>query len=120
MEPVWNGLLTCDYERTRPEATPLEWDVYTTSLITWPRVLMDDPRPYGRLRRPGIVDIDQSDHEHLTSLWHARLADPEFVRELIAQTRHDRDTAHDALDACSSGGDSEVPQRFRTYRPIGW
>ena len=86
MEPAWHGLLTCDYEHTRPDATRLEWDLYTTSLITWPHTLMAEPSPYGRLRRPGIVDIPEQDHHRLLSHWHALLADPGYVADLAART----------------------------------
>ncbi|MFJ9446424.1 hypothetical protein ACIRRH_31875 [Kitasatospora sp. NPDC101235] len=90
MEPVWNGQLTCDYEHTRPGSTPLELDLYTTSLTRWPGVFMDDPRPYGRLRRPGIVDIGESDHLALTGRWHQLLADPAYARAMVtaAEQRH--------------------------------
>lgn len=114
MEPVWNGMLTCDYERTRPAATPLGWDLYTTSLITWPAVLMDEPAPYGRLRRPGIVDIDLADHQWLTGLWHARLADPDLVTDLITRTRHDRAAATHALDECDTSHASGNATAFTT------
>jgi len=72
MDLVWNNLLTCDYERTRPGAPRVELDLYTRSLTSWPRILLGDPRPYGHLRRPGIVDIPQADHEALTSVRHQR------------------------------------------------
>jgi hypothetical protein len=99
MERVWNGLLTCDYEHTRSHATVLEWDLYTRSLINWPGTLMDEPTPYGRLRRPGIVDIPEADHSRLVAQWHTRLADPQQVALLIALTdQHKRQTVR-ALDA---------------------
>jgi hypothetical protein len=82
MEPVWRGLLTCDYEHTRPAATRLEWDLYTTSLTRWPHTLMDEPSPYGRLRRPGIVDIPEADHNRLLTRWHQLLGDPDYVTDL--------------------------------------
>ncbi|MEV7006657.1 hypothetical protein [Streptosporangium sp. NPDC051022] len=86
MDEVWNGIRTVDYEHTRPAGTPLEWDLYTRSLIAWPQVLMDVPTPYGRLRRPGLVDIDEADHQHLVGTWHTRLTDPAYVTDLIACT----------------------------------
>jgi hypothetical protein len=82
MEAVWRGLLTCDYEHTRPDATRLEWDLYTTSLTTWPRTLIDEPSPYGQLRRPGIVDIPEPDHQRLLTGWHRLLRDPDYVTDL--------------------------------------
>lgn len=123
MEPVWNGMLTCDYEHTRPEGTLLEWDLYTRSLINWPRVLMDDPTPYGRLRRPGIVDIAESDHLRLTRAWHARLADPAGADDLIRRARRNQHRTTNALDdydtalcrddlACSKRALAEVTQAF--------
>jgi hypothetical protein len=99
MEPVWNGMLTCDYEHTRPDSTLLEWDLYTRSLITWPSVLMDEPTPYGRLRRPGIVDIPEEDHQRLLTQWFTHLADPHRARDLVNRaTNRQRQTA-DALRA---------------------
>ncbi|MCM3883538.1 hypothetical protein [Frankia sp. R82] len=98
MEAVWNGILTCDYERTRPQASRLEWDLYTTSLISWPTILMDDPRPYGRLRRAGIVDIPEPTHRDLTSTWHRQLASLRYTDHLIARTTRDRTVARAALD----------------------
>ncbi|MEV8100200.1 hypothetical protein [Kitasatospora sp. NPDC085879] len=92
MERVWKGLLTCDYEHTRPGSTALELDLYTTSLTRWPLVFMDDPRPYGRLRRAGIVDIPESDHLALTDGWHHLLADPAYAAAMVtaAEQRHQR------------------------------
>jgi len=86
MEPVWNHMLTCDYERTRPTASPLEWDLYTRSLLAWPATLMNVPEPYGRLRRPGIVDIDEDDHHRLLTQWHTLLRHDDYVPDLIART----------------------------------
>lgn len=102
MEPVWNGLLTCDYERTRPGSTRLEWDLYTRSLITWPTALMDDPTPYGYLRRPGIVDVPQREHERLLTCWHALLADPDYVRDLAARATARQHHTHQALDSAEA------------------
>jgi hypothetical protein len=86
MEPVWNHMLTCDYERTRPTASLLEWDLYTRSLLAWPSTLMNVPEPYGRLRRPGIVDIDEDDHHRLLTQWHTLLRHDDYVADLIART----------------------------------
>ncbi|MEU1284503.1 hypothetical protein [Kitasatospora sp. NPDC005856] len=95
MERVWKGLLTCDYEHTRPGSTALELDLYTTSLTRWPAVFMDDPRPYGRLRRAGIVDIPECDHLALTGRWHHLLADPAYATAMVtaAERRHQRSDA---------------------------
>ena len=108
MDLVWNNLLTCDYERTRPGAPRLELDLYTRSLTSWPHVLLSDPRPYGRLRRPGIVDIPQEDHAAVTAAWHQRLADPAYVCSLIRQTADERKTATcwlDRLEQAIGAGD---------------
>jgi len=110
MEPVWNGLLTCDYERTRPQATPLEWDLYTRSLIHWPLVLMNDPQPYGQLRRAGIVDIPEPVHQAVTGRWHARLRDLDYVVDLTTQTAADRHAVTIALDSCDvARRDGDLP-----------
>ncbi|MGW4694081.1 hypothetical protein ACWEO1_17010 [Kitasatospora cineracea] len=97
MEPVWKGLLTCDYEHTRPGSTLLELDLYTTSLISWPLVLMDDARPYGRLRRLGIVDIPEPEHLALTARWHQLLADPDRAAATVAAAERRRLVADAAL-----------------------
>ncbi|MHB1592757.1 MAG: PEP/pyruvate-binding domain-containing protein [Streptosporangiaceae bacterium] len=111
MDLVWNNLLTCDYERTRPGAPRLELDLYTRSLTSWPRVLLGDPRPYGHLRRPGIIDIPRADHEALTSAWHQRLADPAYARSLIRQTADDREAAASRLDSLEHAiGAGDRPQ----------
>lgn len=106
MEPVWNDLLTCDYERTRPNATALEWELYTRSLLAWPATLLGICEPYGRLRRPGIVDIDHNIHRRLLCQWHTSLQDADYVADLITRTTQwHRDTdltltrAECALDA---------------------
>ena len=98
MEPVWRQMLTCDYERTRPDASRLELDLYTRSLISWPMVLFGETRPYGHLRRPGIVDITESDHDFITGAWHHRLTDPAYACSLIARTSSDRAAAAGRLD----------------------
>jgi hypothetical protein len=98
MEPVWRQMLTCDYERTRPDAARLDLDLYTRSLISWPMVLFGEPRPYGHLRRPGIVDIAEADHSDITRDWHHHLTDPAYVRSLTEQTSSDRTAAAGTLD----------------------
>ncbi|OHV27516.1 MULTISPECIES: hypothetical protein [Pseudofrankia] len=102
MEPVWNGMLTCDYERTRPQATPFEWDLYTRSLTRWPLILMNDPESYGRLRRSGIVDIPELVHHTITGRWHARLRNLDYVADLISRTVADRRAVALVLDACDA------------------
>ena len=111
MEPVWNHMLTVDYERTRPTASLLEWDLYTRSLMSWPATLMGDPRPYGRRRRPGIVDIDETDHNELVGRWHIQLHDPEYTGSFLrTTTQWHRDTrAHlDRLDHALDNGDASA------------
>ncbi|MFD8749453.1 hypothetical protein ACFV0O_00480 [Kitasatospora sp. NPDC059577] len=113
MERVWKGLLTCDYEHTRPGSTTLELDLYTTSLTRWPLVFMDDPRPYGRLRRAGIVDIPESDHLALTARWHHLLADPAYATAMVtaAEQRHQRaDATLLALEHQLDHGEAAEPQ----------
>lgn len=113
MEPVWNGILTCDYERTRPDASRLEWDLYTRSLIRWPAVLMGEPVPYGRLRRPGIVDVLQAQHEYLTAKWHELLASPAYTADLMASTGRDRAECAAALNSCGTGTPSMTRPALR-------
>ncbi|MGH3869121.1 MAG: hypothetical protein ACRDQ4_24005 [Pseudonocardiaceae bacterium] len=107
MEPVWNGLVVLDYEHSRPDATLLEWDLYTTSLIAWPRAWMDEPTPYGRLRRPGIVDIEHGIHDSLIAQLEEYLADPGRARLMVtrAQARQARTDAalSAAEDALADG-----------------
>lgn len=113
MEPVWSGILTCDYERTRPDASRLEWDLYTRSLIRWPAVLMGEHVPYGRLRRPGIVDILQKQHEYLTAKWHELLASPAYTAALKASTGRDRAECATALNSCGTGTASAMRPALR-------
>ncbi|MEV4091074.1 hypothetical protein [Streptosporangium saharense] len=98
MDEVWNGTRTVDYEYTRPTGTPLEWELYTRSLIAWPQVLMDVPAPYGRLRRPGLVDVDEADHQRLVGIWHTRLTDPVYVTDLVIRTTAARTRTGAALE----------------------
>ncbi len=49
MDIAWKGMLTCDYERSRPHASQLERELYTRSLTTWPSVFLGEPTP---LRNP--------------------------------------------------------------------
>ncbi|MEV4116771.1 hypothetical protein [Nonomuraea sp. NPDC049695] len=97
MDEVWNGIRTLDYEHTRPTATPLEWELYTTSVISWPLVLMDESTPYGTLRRPGIVDVPDVLHRRLVAAWHARLTETRYVGRLITSTADARARTGDAL-----------------------
>ncbi|MEV7775942.1 hypothetical protein [Kitasatospora sp. NPDC086791] len=83
MHPHSNGTVVQDYELSRPEATLLERDLYTSSLITWPTVLIGDPTPFGMLRRPGIVDIPVTDHDRLVAALAAYLDDPANARTLV-------------------------------------
>ena len=114
MEPVWRQILTCDYERTRPNATRLELDLYTRSLVSWPMVLFGETRPYGHLRRPGIVDIAESDHNHITRAWHHHLTDPAYVGSLIERTNSDRAAAADRLDQALAAGKRDRSQTAMT------
>ncbi|MFI6883740.1 hypothetical protein [Streptosporangium canum] len=107
MDEVWNGMRTVDYEHSRPTGTPVEWELYTCSLIAWPQVLMGEPTPYGRLRRPGIVDIDEPVHQQLVDAWHTRLADPIYVADLIDHTAAARARTGAALDALESSLEAE-------------
>jgi pyruvate,water dikinase len=109
VEPSWNNLLTCDYERTRPDAPKLELDLYTRSLTGWPKVMLADPRPYGRLRSPGIVDIPRATHDALTSSWHRRLADPDYALDLARRAASDRDTAARQIDLLQAALHSQGP-----------
>ncbi len=111
MEPVWNHMLTVDYERTRPTASPLEWDLYTRSLMNWPTILMGDPRPYGRLRRQGIVDIDETDHHELVRRWHIQLHDPDYTESFLRTTtqwHHDTSTHLARLEHILDNGDTSA------------
>jgi pyruvate,water dikinase len=111
VEPTWNDLLTCDYERTRPDASRLELDLYTRSLTSWPEVMLADPRPYGRLRSPGIVDIPRAAHNALTGDWHRRLADPGYARDLARRAAADRATAARQIDLLQAALHSQAPAR---------
>ncbi|MET9064436.1 hypothetical protein [Streptosporangium sandarakinum] len=109
MDEVWNGIRTVDYEHSRPDATLLEWELYTRSLIAWPQTLMNEATPYGRLRRPGIVDISEPIHQHLAGTWHTRLADPEYAAELITRTAAARARTAAALSALDAALDDAHP-----------
>jgi pyruvate, water dikinase len=61
-------------------------------------VLFGETRPYGHLRRPGIVDIAESDHNHITQAWHHHLTDPAYVGSLVERTSSERTAAADRLD----------------------
>ncbi len=98
MDIAWNGILTCDYERSRPHASPLERELYTQSLTAWPAVFLDGPRPYGSVRRPGIVDVPESDHRQLVALLHDRLAEPARAWALTQRAAAQRKGAAVALD----------------------
>ncbi|WP_316527574.1 hypothetical protein [Kitasatospora brasiliensis] len=123
MEPVWKGQLTCDYEHTRPGSTLLELDLYTASLLRWPLIFMDDPRPYGRVRRPGIVDIPEPDHLVLTRRWHDLLADPAYASAMVAAAEQRKLLADTALHATEHeldrGGAAELPLARATEAFLG-
>jgi hypothetical protein len=98
MDIAWNGILTCDYERTRPQGSPLEWELYTRSLTAWPAVFLGSPTPYGTVRRPGIVDIPEADHSQLVGQLHERLAQPGHARGLADRAAEQRRDASGALE----------------------
>jgi hypothetical protein len=100
MHTTWKGIVVQDYELSRPDSTRLEWDLYTTSLITWPKVWMDEPVPYGRLRRPGIVDIDRDVHARLVAQLEEYLADPGRALTVVERAIGDQErTAHAVAEA---------------------
>jgi hypothetical protein len=98
MDIAWNGMLTCDYERTRPQASPLERELYTRSLTAWPAVFLSSPTPYGTIRRPGIVDIPEPEHSQLVGQLHEHLAHPGHARGLADRAAAQRQVAAAALD----------------------
>ncbi|GII84422.1 hypothetical protein Ssi03_24120 [Sphaerisporangium siamense] len=62
MEIRWRDLVICDYEIDLMEGAAgrgalVEYDLYGRGLRVAPRVLLDDPAPLGRVRRPGVVDV---------------------------------------------------------------
>ncbi|MDJ0342790.1 hypothetical protein QMK19_23080 [Streptomyces sp. H10-C2] len=93
MDTAWRDRVVQDYEISRPASTRLEFGLYTTSLIAWPAVWMDDPTPYGVLRRPGIVDIDQAVHEELMQRLAAHLSDPARAQAVVTRAVGHRERA---------------------------
>ncbi|MFC5183193.1 hypothetical protein [Actinomadura harenae] len=63
MELRWRGVVTADYEMELDHGALVERDLYGRGLRAAPCVLLDDPRPLGRTRRPGVVDIDVEVYE---------------------------------------------------------
>ncbi|MEU8759525.1 hypothetical protein [Streptomyces sp. NPDC048659] len=97
MDTLWRDLVVQDYEISRPASTLLEFDLYTTSLMSWPATWMNDPTPFGVLRRPGIVDIDRSVHDHLVSRLADHLADPTRAQTFVTRAVGHRERTAAAL-----------------------
>ncbi|MBV7674186.1 hypothetical protein STHAL_32580 [Streptomyces halstedii] len=97
MDTLWRHLVVQDYEISRPASTRLEFDLYTTSLTAWPAVWMDDPTPYGVLRRPGIVDIDRTVHEKLVGRLADHLFDPARAQAVVTRAVGHRERTAAAL-----------------------
>ncbi|MEU2354397.1 hypothetical protein ABZ599_15765 [Streptomyces misionensis] len=97
MDTLWRDLVVQDYEISRPASTLLEFDLYTTSLMSWPATWMNDPTPFGVLRRPGIVDIDRSVHDHLVRRLADHLADPARAQTFVTRAVSHRERTAAAL-----------------------
>jgi hypothetical protein len=97
MDTLWRDIVVQDYEISRPASTVLEFDLYTTSLRAWPAVWMDDPTPYGVLRRPGIVDIDRAVHEDLVERLADHLFDPVRAQAVVVRAVGHRERTAAAL-----------------------
>lgn len=97
MDTLWRDLVVQDYEISRPDSTLLEYDLYTTSLISWPATWMNDPTAFGVLRRPGIVDIDRTLHDHLVQRLADHLGDPARAQTFVTRAVGHRERTTAAL-----------------------
>ena len=111
MTAAWNGTLTCDYGQDKNGASRVELDLYSSSLIAWPSVILQVLEPYGALRRPGIVDVPEADHCRLTVLLRDRLAAPVQAHAIAARAEAARAAAAAALDAAESRPSSAAALR---------
>jgi hypothetical protein len=68
---------------------------------------MQNPTPYGALRRPGVVDIHQAVHEDLVGRLAAYLATPPGRGAVVTRTVGDRERA--ALLLIVSSAHSPTP-----------
>ncbi|MFJ1662403.1 hypothetical protein [Streptomyces anthocyanicus] len=126
MDTPWRDLVVQDYEVSRPDSTPLEFDLYTTSLIAWPITWMNDPTPFGVLRRPGIVDIDRTVHDQLVQrladhLWDPARAQTFVIRAVSHRERTAAALAHaeEALaDADTATAGAALAEATRAFLPV--
>ncbi|NRQ32113.1 hypothetical protein HII36_09715 [Nonomuraea sp. NN258] len=80
MEIRWRDLVICDYEVALADGVSgrgavVEYDLYGRGLHIAPRVLLDDPAPLGRIRRPGIVDVPATEYDAFCAAVQHRLLD---------------------------------------------
>ncbi|MBX7266893.1 hypothetical protein KIF24_13235 [Micromonospora sp. Llam7] len=85
MESRWRDLVILDYEVDFPAASRLELALYSAGAALFPRVLLGEPAPWGRHRRPGVLEIPAVRYDRLLDDFGARCADPSFVRRLGAR-----------------------------------
>lgn len=72
-------MVIVDYEIGLPDHAVAEWELYSQGLLYVPAVLLDDARPWGRQRRPGIVDISEDRYDTMPLRIAERLLDLDAV-----------------------------------------
>ncbi|MGH3833232.1 MAG: hypothetical protein ACRDRS_22825 [Pseudonocardiaceae bacterium] len=87
METRWRGTVIVDYEIGLPDHAVVEWELYSQGLLRVPAVLLGEPRPWGRQRRPGVVDIPEADYDVVSARIARLTLDLDGVRRLAAQAR---------------------------------
>lgn len=85
METRWRDLVIVDYEIGLPGRAALEWELYSQGMLRVPTVLLDEPHPFGRQRRPGIIDIPEDEYEAVLARIAQLLLDLDGVRCLAAR-----------------------------------
>lgn len=65
MQVRWRDLVIIDYEVDFPAATGYELGLYSSGLQLFPKVVLGIDRVWGRLRRPGLVDIPEALYEEI-------------------------------------------------------
>jgi len=85
VETRWRDLVIVDYEIGLPGRAALEWELYSQGMLRVPTVLLDEPHPFGRQRRPGIIDIPEGEYDVVLARIAQLLLDLDGVRCLASR-----------------------------------
>jgi len=85
LETRWRELIILDYELDFPQNSQLELALYSLGAARFTHVLLGEPQSWGVHRRPGILEIRESEYERALDLFACQVRDLVYVRSLTSK-----------------------------------